>query len=345
MVGFSVYTEVGFYNYLALKECILKGMNKNLSTSSPLPSDPPSKSALLGQFHHKVMELVSKCVTRTDLVEAIEVAISNLQLEVDHWPHLKAGSVSGWDEVNYYAIAAQKSFLKKDPNNNVTVLGSERTLYSFDKLLLGRPDHFTIADGNAKLKELKTSSLNDDENKIREEYVEQILFYSVLLFDNYKVSTVYASLESPRSEKYEREISKDQAESFRKIVTDKIYSANKLIKSAGNVDQLAKPSKAACETCQKKYICNPFKADQLNLNLEKDNYVLEGEIKTITNDDSQKISVIVVLDKYKGGTQKIVVPTNYVEELKVGDKCFFSHLTLQGGELRWGNKSRIFNCA
>ncbi len=76
--SFSLFRTISYYDYLAINECIFKAMKTNLSLNGDLPEEPPSRSILIGRFHHKIMEYIYACQTILELKKQIEIEIQLL---------------------------------------------------------------------------------------------------------------------------------------------------------------------------------------------------------------------------------------------------------------------------
>lgn len=345
VLGFSPFKEVGFYDFLFLRECTLKAMQKNLITEPAFPEQVPSRHSLVGLFHHRVMELVFKVTTLTALEVAIEEEISTTQKIVDSWRHLRrSGSVSGWDEINTSATLARRLYMDVQSISASGSLGLEKKLRSLDGKLVGRPDFFYIAQAKAVLRELKSSSLRNDERQVREEYLKQIQFYALLIFDSFPVSVVEAALESSRGEHISFTFERQDIEPIRSAALASIERANLRISSAKAVEDLATPSTSACRDCQKRPVCELFKKRQLSLGLDGDVFVLEGLVAGIVRKADGKTLEISLKEEFSGESYILTLPALDGDGFDLGKRYLFSDLAYHAGKFRWSERTRVFAC-
>lgn len=343
IVEFSPFEEIGFYDFLFLRECTLKAMQKNLRTEPAMPEQMPSRQSLVGIFHHKVMEYVFKVSSLLELESAIELEISATQKITDSWRHLsRSGSVSGWDEINTSATLAHRLYRDVQSSSISGKLGLEAKLRSSDGKLVGRPDFFYIAQSKAILRELKSSSLRDEERQVREEYLEQIQFYALLLFDSFRVSYVDATLESSRGEHISFTFSPQDIEPIRTVALASIEDANRRIVGTKFAQDLATPAASACRGCEKRLICEVFKKSQLSLGLDGDAFVLEGFVDGVTQKSGGQAIEISLTEEFNGTRQSLTLPTIGGEGVIPGKRYLFSDLVYQTGKFRWSERTRVF---
>lgn len=209
-------------------------------------------------------------------------------------------------------------------------------------MLIGRPDLFIIKNSKSFLEEFKSSSLRNIDGLIRTEYLEQVLFYSILLFDNYNIKHVESKIKSLNGDSIIRIITRDEAREMKLRIYSKIHTVNNSILSASDINNLATPSQAACSSCQKKIICKKFQESQLSIGLKNNSYVIEGEIISIIKDNKGASCRVYVKSILTGKTNCIKLPSNEVSNLLLHCKYIFDNLTLENELFVWSNKSRLF---
>jgi hypothetical protein len=345
IIGWSEFRALGFYDFYSLDQCLLKAMpfSKTLQIDISFPPTPPTKTILVGQFYHRLNELLSVKKTKSDFLDAAEVEIDSLQKQVNQWPqHSKLGSVSGWKEVNLAVIKTVKFYSESKPKTNVDrVLGVEKTLSSKNGYFSGRPDFFIILGDIAILKEYKSSSIWNEKGEVRQEYLEQLRFYSMLLFDNFKIQSVSASLISLNGSEYDVNFERAPIEEYLDLATNKVVEANGILKKSRHSRQLAKPSKDSCQYCIKRSICSKFKVTQFEIGLTTDEFVIDGNITEIIT--ANATSTICVKNSQFSKEMTIIIPVKYSTDLSIGENVCFTDLSFHRFELRWSNKSRIFS--
>lgn len=266
-----------------------------------------------------------------------------LQSEVDSFPHLKLGSVSGWDEINQCAVSALQAFSKLKKHAGSSFLGSEKKLVSKDEILVGKPDFFMIMDGTAYLKEYKTSSLFEVTGEIKAEYKEQVLFYAVLLYENFSINNVFATLISTRDGNYKIEISQENAFKFKADVYESIQKANEKISIVNTPQKLSRPNHEACRFCEKKIICRLFKKNQKNLELTKDVFILEGKVISVSENTTPSLSTLKIQEEDTKDIKEIIIPIELSKKINLNHCYVLSDLYYQSENFRWGEKSRIYH--
>ena len=262
---------------------------------------------------------------------------------MDRWPQLKSGSVSGWDEINFFAVSALKNFQKKTGVNSGVRLGSEERLVSSDQMFVGRPDFFAIEGRRAELKELKTTSLKSESGVLREEYGQQLLFYSVLLFDNFDIDSVHGFLLSHRSEQIEKDIQRSEAEAHKDLMRDHIRTANERLKNSTRVEELTTTAKVACENCNKRPLCARFIENQLVLGIDRDVFVLKGEITNISKEYGSPVTSLKIIHNAGSPSIDIDIPSTVADELNIQDHYLITNLKWTAGSFFWGQNSEIYH--
>ena len=341
--GFEIFNEVGFYDYLYIKECILKGMRNNISYNETFPLDPLTKPVLIGRFYHNSMENIYKQNSVADLQIAIEEEIKQIQAAVSESNNLKKyGSVSGWNEINKIATFALKEFKKRRSQSGDSFPKIETKLFSKDKILIGKPDMFFVDDSKIILKEFKSSSIRMDNDEINSSYEEQLLFYSILLFDNYDSEKVVGTLETLSGDSFERTILRPEAEEMRFKVLNIINEANNRISTVRKVTELASPHLNSCIRCNKRIICERFKENQLILGDMKDKYVVDCEIKSFDKGPNEKLIDICVLDRFQLREVTLRLPSNHKNLLELNKLYTFSNLIFENGVYKWTDTSGCY---
>lgn len=343
VLNFDEFIAVSFYEYLYLNECILKGMKKNIILDMALPDTPPTKAILVGRFHHTIMEYIYKAETISEFHTIIENEIDSLQQEVLKWHYFRnSGSVRGWIEINKSASFALRAFKRKTAGNEGINAKIESSLISKDKILIGRPDLYSIHDSIGILKELKSSSLLDSLGNLKTEYHEQILFYSILLFDNFEITKVEGSLESLHGEIFKMIISRDEAEKKRELILANLAKANEQIRGAKSLLDISAPSNSACRTCAKKLICNGFKKMQMSLDFVNDEFVIDGTMISVRYDAKRSISELIIYDNYLNMEVILKAPESKTLNLNIGCNYIFSGLSFVNGYYTLSDKTRIY---
>lgn len=337
-------SELTFSRWNSLQQCTAKGLVHMLALDGQLPEPLPTRGTLVGRFHHQLMELAATVSSEAELDARTEDAIAVLQQEVARWPHLrKAGSVSGWKEVNASASLAMRAFAMRGARNGCGPNRVEHMLRSQDGLLLGRPDSFRIVAGSAILREYKSGSIRGKMGSIKETYLDQLTFYAVLIFDNYDVESVVGSLESLGGDRHDIEIRREQAQEFAQRVIGVVAAVNQRARSARSLADLANPSQDACSYCAVRSICVRFKSTQDELALTGEQLLAEGVVTQVAVQTGRALSAITLSDELRKMSLTLALPSTVVSEMSAGRRYQLLNLRRRGASLEWGCTSQALS--
>ncbi len=334
--------SVTFYDYLALRDCTLKALNTSLILTHSRVPDIVSKSALVGRFHHKALELAVTVAEKTELKKLIEAEISDLQKEVDKWPHLKrCGTVSGWDEINQSAANAVR--IQRESRGGKSKVIVERTYKTIDEALIGRPDYFTIVSDKAILKEYKSTSLRTPSGSVKQEFLLQGQFYAALIFDNFPVKEVEVWLESSDGERLEFSVTHSVSEEFKAEVKSTIQKANERIRNFDAVEELSSPSSSSCQFCKNKIFCSAFPKVQLSLEMSGPAFILDAKLGAVQRSVNDQISRIQLIGTYSADVHEINIPIIYAEKMRIQERYLIENLSYSSSKFLWTDQSRIYH--
>jgi PD-(D/E)XK nuclease superfamily len=330
--------------WTSLVQCTAKGWADMLILDGRLPESLPSRGTLVGRFHHRLMEIAATVSSATELEAQTEDEIRLLQHEVAKYPHLRrAGSVSGWREINISASLAMRMFETRDQISGEGVLRVERELKSRDGHLVGRPDLFRIHGVGASVREYKTGAIRDEEGGVRSDYLDQVTLYAALIFDNFNVQTVEASLESLDGDRHEATIDRAAARDFSEHVGDTLVTVNEQARSARSLADLARPSADACRYCSSRTLCTPFKGTQDELGLKGDQFLTEGTVESIAAHSANGLTAIDLNDEFRNARIKLLLPTSVATEMSEGCRYQLINLQRRGTSLEWGYTSQALS--
>jgi hypothetical protein len=291
------------------------------------------------------MELAAKVSSIVELDEQIELEITKLQGAINQLPELrKEGSASGWAEINRSATLAMQIIADRGAGVHVGVRQAEVDLQSKDGCLVGRPDYFSIAGDVARLREYKSGAIREPSGQPISVYADQVKFYAALIFDNYAVARVVASIESLNGDACEFEMKHADAAQFASAVACALRDANSMIGEKRDVSDLARPSKGACSFCEARIICVRFKREQDRLDLEGDQFLIEGMVTNRVQAANGAVTALTIMDEYRKMIATIVVPREAVVEVPGRGKLLLLNVRRHGGTLEWGRTSRAFRC-
>lgn len=343
ILGCKPLQRVTFSQFESLEQCVLKGLSAALILDAALPEQSPSRSSLVGIFHHKVLELSANCTRIDQFDECAESAIRNLTAEVQSWPHLrKLGNPSGWDEINRSIIIGRRLCQRiRRPSEGVR-LGIEASLTSRDGLMQGRPDYFVIAGPRAEVREYKSVAIRDTNDRPVASYLDQVLFYAALLFDNYPISAVLARIESIRGDCVEVMLRLQDVTSIVDRVRGAVSKANQSTQNRSEFPSLATPSLQACAFCPLQVVCDPFKAnDTIQATLSHQS-ICEGEVASIAPISSSS-KVVALRDRFRSRMTEIVIPSAHADRLRIAQRILLQNLDARSNRLCWSPTSKVLS--
>ncbi len=331
--------------WTSLVQCAAKGLADALDLEGQLPRSPPSRGTLVGRFHHRLMELAARASSAVELDAKIEAEIRLLQHEVSKHAHMRqAGSVSGWRDVNVSASLAMRMFEMRDQRRaDGETVHVETELKARDGLLIGRPDLFRVHGRGAILREYKTGVIRDETGGIRKDYLDQITLYAALIFDNYSVESVEASIESLAGDRHEATINREQARQLAERVTDALVRINELVRSARSFSDLARPSADACSYCPLRCVCVSFKASQDDLALKGDQLLAEGTVESIQASLEAAPRTVSLRDEIRSVEIQLQIPTAVAAQLSEKRRYQFIDLHRRGPGLEWSITSQALS--
>ena len=290
------------------------------------------------------MELAQSVASVTKLDEQIEAEIQKIQVTVNQLPHLrKMGAVSGWDEINKSATLARRSASIRGAGNQVEVRSVEQQLQSAQGFLVGRPDYFSVSGNNALLLEYKSGAIRESDGQPLSTYLDQLTFYAVLIFDNFAVDHVVARLESLFGDFFECVIQRQEAKEFAAHVAGAINELNAGTRQGWELNELARPSKEGCSFCEARVICPAFKREQDGLDLNGEQFLIEGFVTDLVQNAVAAVTKVTIADDYRKSTVTITMPTGAVMDVTAHRRNVFVNLRRHGAALAWGHTSRVLS--
>jgi hypothetical protein len=345
VLGVSHLECVTCYQWLDLRRCELKGLGAALVLDGHLPEMPPTRSQLIGRFHHRLMELASSTDSLVALDRLIEDEISKLQATINASALLRRlGSVSGWHEVNQSATLARTVATSRVSDAGAFTAAAEKELRSRNGMLVGRPDRFHVGNGAATIREYKTGRIRTDSGDPLPDHLEQLRFYSALVVDNFPVTKVVARVESLSGDSYEVDVGLCDIDSLIERVSTALAALNKRISQRPPLESFAMPGSEVCLSCRNQIICPAFKTCQNDIGLVGDQFLCEGVVTALAPSGLGAVNVVTVLGGNGRVSVNLVVPADVAAGIAVGRAYVFQGLRSHGGRLAWGAASRVFSC-
>ena len=330
--------------WTSLAQCTAKGRVDVLILDGQLPETLPSRGTLVGRFHHRLMDLAVSTANLAQLEAETEHEIELLQHEVAKYSHLKrAGSVSGWREINKSASLAVRVLETRNQSSEEGRLRVEKELKSKDGHLIGRPDLFRIHGTAATVWEYKTGAIREENGSVRADYMDQVTLYAALIFDNFSVEVVETSLESLDGDRHEVSIGRKTASTFLQNVANTLAATNEQARSVRRLTELASPSPDACSYCSLRALCTSFKGKQDELSLKGDQFLAEGTVGSITARSADGLMSVCLDDELRKMKIQLLLPASAATEMSAGCRYQLLNLHRRGTSLEWGHMSQVLS--
>lgn len=306
-----------------------------------LPKPALTRASIVGKFHHRAMELVATALTPAEIRQILEDEIGKLQREISASPHLRRlGSVSGWDEINRsVSLAEELAGARSAAISTNSGAAAEVELKSSSGLLVGRPDYFSIRESRGRLREYKSGAIRDQDGALASEYLDQVRFYSCLIFDCFDVDTIDASVESLSGDRCEVTVDRTDASLFFASVEATLNALNRRIQEVAAPETLALPSHDACSFCVGRIVCVPFKRTQDEMELDGEQHVVQGTVVSLEKKTVGHTATIE--DVYRRKRLALNLPADFSQRICRGSSYVFLNLRRQGTAFSWGHTSRV----
>jgi hypothetical protein len=345
LIGMAEIKKITLSQWLALQKCQLMGLTSAMLLDGALPERPPTRATLVGRFHHRAMEHAATARNEADLDARIESEIKLLQSDVNRWTHLgRVGSVSGWDEVNAAASIAARLVAERSASAVPALREVEQMLHSSDGLMVGKPDDLSIVGAQGFVTEHKSGAIREEGGQIRRPYLDQILFYSALIFDNYDVHSVRGQLKSLGGDFFEIVVAPRDAQEFAARVRALVDIVNAQCRTENPFSSLTTPSADACGLCSARSVCATFKREQDLLGLEGEQYLIEGALTRVQPSAFRGLSDVTISDECRCVPVTIAAPEQVTSEMTLSDRYQLLNLRRHGGSLEWGLTSKVLTC-
>lgn len=263
--------SLSYSRFRAIRECQLKGSRVVGQASGT--DRTSNRRQLAGKIFHELMESImgegkSRIDDRQALMRAFNKTVEAQKTRLSSSEKTRyLGDPRDWEEIslvykglkNLLRDKLERSFLQADK------IDTEKRIYSQDGRLLGIPDVVLEVGADLEVVDYKTG-LSQEYQKIREAYVEQLLFYAYLVHQNrgrfptrmLLIGIDGTAFEVPVDASRSQEIADDM-----RIVQDEYNS--RIQEQNGHLEGV--PSLESCLYCNRKASCKNFIRDLPSLNL------------------------------------------------------------------------------
>src|SRR5690606_38191917 len=150
--------------------------------SGSLANKEANRQQIVGDFFHSLMDFVSKDTSRELLASESRNIIRNLVEKYKSYFSLNSTQkMEEWAEVS---IAMRHALSKQQVSSTLSNASKETLISSHDGKFKGKPDLYVLEKNKALVVDYKSSSIFLN-NRPKDDYVMQLEFYSMLIFDKY----------------------------------------------------------------------------------------------------------------------------------------------------------------
>jgi len=287
------------------------------------------------------MELAEFLTSIEEVDTHTDLEIERLQNIVSATPQLRRfGSVSGWDEINASVTTTIRTVRSSSLHAPPRLPYTEIDLYSTDRLLVGRPDYFAIHSDAAELKDYKTGYLRTPEGAPIQSNVDQLRFYSALLFDNFSISSVSGTVVGLNGDRFELLITPKDAALVATEAKQARAEANGLL--GRDIFSLASPSSTACNHCRLQLVCSEYRSAQSELTLDDGQILLDGRVVAKTSSSRVASMEVTLHDTVRNADVHVGIPADLAAYIDVNSSVCVTNLRQHGNRLFWGLDSRVY---
>lgn len=317
---------VGFYEFKRASVCPFGGISESKHLESGyLPEPTPNKQLIIGNLYHELMDEAKKASSKQKLVELANELFVKYQGKYSQFiKKMKLGSIKSWSEIGKALSAA----LILAGNNHEVASNKLGLLVSKNNRFKGVPDKYTVINTEANIVEYKSASIFVD-GKVKDEYLEQVKFYSLLIRENFPDVMVFkARLISLSGESYELEFDIDKIDKYGTEI-DRVYNeiSNNLSGKNFNFE--------SCINCAKKSICSVFLTESKEYNSHRAVFVLNGSLSLINHESSS-------CEAHVDGMVIKFTNTEFVDSLRIDKEYTFYNLFKSKGKYFFTENSGIY---
>lgn len=270
---------LSYWRFTRLSRCSLSGAYPNFVVSPIHVPKTQTKAQLIGKIFHAQLEKLNDGLTTGNLSSqdfrehfnsVIEKAAQDLSSDaLNHF-----GDIRLWPELNEIYASLKKMFeVRLRAKGNARVY-TERTLKSKDGLLLGQLDAFFLDNDGIDLIDYKSGSLSLAETP-KEDYVNQLYFYSQLIEENFGQYPRTLTLTGRNLQSMSIEPSPPLAKKISDTMRNTLNTYNEKI-STSQQEHLTDPSLDNCLLCDAKAVCSSFWKHAPEMNFPNWNHAVEG---------------------------------------------------------------------
>ena len=325
--------SLGFYEYRRCLKCPIGGLSKTkVLDSGSLPDDIPNKKLIIGNIFHDLMDYAKSGVSKKEILIRADELIKSADISYSEYlQNNKLGSLKSWSEITKAVRTSIESISKNDRSIKEAISIKNNKLRSLDGRFVGVPDKYYFIDDTGYIVEYKTAGLYVD-NEINPEYVEQVKFYSVLIYQTYPGTTsIKCIIKSLNGSSWEIVVLPEEAHQYHEIMNVNYSNIAKSIE-----DKITTYDDQNCVYCKKSVFCDKYLQKCIYIESDKDIYVITGKVVNKNNEQE-----FIYLDM--GGQEiKLSPKGDYYKSINIGEVYTFYNMKMRNKKLMWGQYSGIY---
>ena len=313
-IFFKEIKHISPSQFYSMKNCAYKSVLAEAFDKKPLL--PLSPNAYFGTVLHKMLELISKGIVRSedDFNAEFDMQVKALEAELQQkgfgfFVPLKI-KLSNFGLKKIQLKKHLRSVSEQTVNQSNIKFYSEKWFESQDKLIAGKFDLVIENNNNIEIIDFKTGAITqdclDDEGEIYSEvknvYKDQLKLYAYLYFENTGKLPIRLSLVDLAKQRFSVEFSEQECKALFEEAKNLLKTANDCIKTK---TFSANPSVENCKYCLYRPACSFF-SKKLETDFSFNDVV--GEIKEVKRFQNGNVSVFL-----RNGN-KVLTIKNFISE-------------------------------
>lgn len=232
---------------------------------------PPNDAAIKGTIIHRMYELRQKGTigTEEEFDKQWKDSVKSMEMYYDR----KYPSVF-FDLIDYDAMYQAREIAMKMPGAPASQSNGDSENHAMSELkvkidgcLSGKIDKVAFFGGNVEIIDFKTGKVLDENNDIKQQYIDQLNLYALMYEHTYRKKVSSLKIVDRDGSEIDVPFNEKRSVSYIQAVKDLINCLNSHVAN-GDIEQLASPSEEHCKYCSCKHLCKHYVASS-----EKDQIV------------------------------------------------------------------------
>lgn len=339
-----------------MKDCLLKGISTKYLVFEPsAPVLHKTKHQMFGILYHRLLEMIPNLkkfnsTTRADaLLTVFEDACLTLEQESRNNPEFFGKKITSFPEAGLIFEKISELVFSTSKNIEPKKLSRKRevTLRSPDEILLGSLDELVCETDRYTVIENKSSSIVKN-GHLNRDYVEQLHFYSQLVFEEFGVypsKIVLKGLDRTSVMTPDIELCKSLSTHARRLFKD----ISDLYYQRADVSLYTNPSEEACSACSLQLYCKSYWKHSKEFRIKNPFSIVFELVEIVSAGSGNQSSFVVRIIKgpYEGKVVVIdrIFPKRFPNvTFQVGSRFSANDLTIDlvSDRAKFGTKTQVY---